>query len=198
MTNLAKVPSVISYSPPSAAREQQWGKSLSPNAVSMVHTKLELDVGDVAGELDLILQVLDGMKDLDFGRIMDGQQDDIPAYSYKSPEQIVGDYLTKVFQYIDREADKFSRAVRERLPTDIVVTVPSVCSYAFASNCRRSNLAQDWSYMAINATYRAVTRAGFNQTSVRKFEILWISIRREVAVLEPGIGRHGLSCNNQD
>lgn len=44
MGNHDKIPSVISYSPSSHVGEQQWGASLSPDAVTMVHTKLELDV----------------------------------------------------------------------------------------------------------------------------------------------------------
>jgi hypothetical protein len=39
-----KIPSVISYSPATEVGEQQWGLSLSPDAVAMVNTKLE--VGD--------------------------------------------------------------------------------------------------------------------------------------------------------
>ncbi|KAF2249310.1 hypothetical protein BU26DRAFT_519428 [Trematosphaeria pertusa] len=149
MENHDKVPSVVSYSRPSTAREQQWGSSLSPNAVTMVHTKLELDLESVAGELDLTLQVLDGMKNLNFLRIMGDQEGDgIPAYSHKSPEEIVQDYLSRVFQYLGKVVEGFSTVLRVRIPTDIVVTVPT-----------------GWSYMAMNSTYRALSKAGFSRTS---------------------------------
>jgi len=69
MANHERVPSVISYSPPSHAQEQQWGADLSPNAVAMVHTKLALDIGDTSEELDLILDALDGMKNLQFQNV---------------------------------------------------------------------------------------------------------------------------------
>lgn len=135
MENHDKVPSVVSYSRPSTAREQQWGSSLSPNAVTMVHTKLELDLESVAGELDLTLQVLDGMKNLNFLRIMGDQEGDgIPAYSHKSPEEIVQDYLSRVFQYLGKVVEGFSTVLRVRIPTDIVVTVPTVCYCIFESS----------------------------------------------------------------
>jgi hypothetical protein len=69
MDNHNKVPSVISHSEPSEAKEQQWGSSPSPYAITMVHTKLELDVHDVSEELNLILQSFDGMKNLHFQHI---------------------------------------------------------------------------------------------------------------------------------
>jgi hypothetical protein len=97
MNNDVKIPSVISYSPRTESRERQFGADLSPDGIAFVHTKLELDVQDTRlGELDLILQVLDGMKDLNFNNIkaMRG----LPAYTWKQPEDIVTDYLTKAFE----------------------------------------------------------------------------------------------------
>jgi hypothetical protein len=103
MLNADKVPSVISYSRPSEAMEQQWGSNLSENAVSMVHTKLELGVQDVLGELDMTLQVLDGMKNL---------------------------YLTKIFkrfyEAVEDSVEDFTAAFKRNTATDLVVTVPTV------------------------------------------------------------------------
>ena len=129
MTNTGKVPSVISYSRPSEAMEQQWGGDLSPNAVSMVHTKLELGMQDVLGELDMTIQVLDGMKNLSFMDMMAATNEhDRPAYSEKAPEEIVSDYLTKVYGVLDDVVDeKFTDAFRKLTATDLVVTVPTVC-----------------------------------------------------------------------
>ena len=74
MGNHDKIPSVYSYSPGSQAGEQQWGASLSPEAVAMVNTKLELDVQDnKSDELELILQALDGMHNLDFQHVKASQ-----------------------------------------------------------------------------------------------------------------------------
>jgi hypothetical protein len=129
MLNQGKVPSVISYSRPSAEMEQQWGSDLSPNAVSMVHTKLELGLQDVMGELDMTLQVLDGMKDLSFADMMAANENNSrPAYSHKAPEEIVTDYLTKVFKRLDEAVDEFTDAFRRHTTTDLVVTVPTVCA----------------------------------------------------------------------
>lgn len=76
------------------------------------------------GELDLTIQVLDGMKNLDFSRMMVAKG--IPAYSHKSPEEIVTDYLEKIFQYLDQTVNKFTKAFRNNTTTDIVVTIPTV------------------------------------------------------------------------
>ncbi|KAH7085513.1 hypothetical protein BKA63DRAFT_598156 [Paraphoma chrysanthemicola] len=160
MLNQGKVPSVISYSPPSEAREQQWGSSLSPDAVSMVHTKLELGMQDVLGELDMTLQVLDGMKNLSFADMMVANGNlDRPAYSHKAPEEIVTDYLTKVFERLDEAVEEFTDAFRRHTATDLVVTVPT-----------------DWSYMAMNSTYRALSKAGFNRANFPRLqEVMFIT-----------------------
>ena len=124
MGNLDKVPSVISYSNPGPKQEQQWGRSLGPNAITMVHTKLELDVHNVLEELDLIIQSLDGMDNLNFMHIKTSGNS--PAYTYKTPEEIVTDYMTKVFQHLEDDVAKFSMEFREQTPTDLVITVPTV------------------------------------------------------------------------
>ena len=125
MGNTDKVPSVISYSPHTDEGEQQWGSSLSPDAVAMVNSKLELDVQDnKSDELDLILQVLDGMNDLNFVHVKASKG--YPDYTWKVPEIIVTDYLAKVFQYVEQRISQFAAEMRTRLPVDIVLTVPVV------------------------------------------------------------------------
>jgi hypothetical protein len=128
MGNLDKVPSVISYSPSSGAQERQWGASLSPEAVAMVHTKLQLEVHNTLEELDLILQALDGMGDLDFQHVQ--KAGGLPSYTWKGPEMIVEDYLTKVFDAFlpaIEEMAGLTEEVRAQMLTDIVVTIPAVC-----------------------------------------------------------------------
>lgn len=121
----SKVPSVYSYSPPSEAGEQQWGSSLSPKAVAMVNTKLELDVQEnKLDELELILQVLDGTKNLDISEIKKSQG--YPEYTWKSPEEIVTDYLTKIFQYLNQRFEVFGDRLRSTMLVDVVITVPVV------------------------------------------------------------------------
>ena len=130
MGNHQKIPSVISYSLKTANREQQWGTDLSPQAIAMVHTKLQLDVDDVSAELDLILQALDGMHNLDFRYIRDAGS--APKYPRKGPEEIVEDYLTRVFDYLLQAVGSFTQELRDRIPVDIVVTVPAVCNDFFS------------------------------------------------------------------
>ena len=126
MGNHEKIPSVISYSLATHNREKQWGKDLSPQAVAMVHTKLQLDVADTASELELISQALDGMRNLDFQYIKASGGN--PKYPSKGPEQIVEDYLTKVFEYLLEAVDKFTEEYLRVTPVDIVATIPAVCS----------------------------------------------------------------------
>jgi len=125
MGNSPKIPSVISYSAPTKAGEQQWGKSLSPNAVTMINTKLELDVlPNKSDELELILQCLDGVENLSFNHIKKAKG--FPQYTAKDPEQIVTDYLHEIYQHVDKLVDEFSEAVRSRIPVTIAITVPVV------------------------------------------------------------------------
>ncbi len=132
-----KIPSVISYSLKSQNREQQWGTDLSPQAIAMVHTKLQLDVDDTAAELNLILQALDGMHNLNFQYIK--ESGGAPKYTRKGPEQIVEDYLTKVFNYLLQAVESFTEELRSSIPVDIVATIPAVrscsISLSYYSDC---------------------------------------------------------------
>jgi hypothetical protein len=113
---------VISYP------EQEWGDNVGANSIVMVHTKLELDVGEVHDELDLLLQTLDGMENLSFRHLKATETaGGRPAYTQKSSEEIVTDYLSKILQCIVPQIDaKITAELRRIIPTDIVVTVPTV------------------------------------------------------------------------
>jgi hypothetical protein len=104
--------------------EQQWGSDLSEDAVAMIHTKLELDTVTVAGELELLIQALDGMNNLSFQNLR--QAGVLPAYTDESAEQVVTRYLSKVFLHLSAVIRNFSEELRKRVPVDIVVTVPTV------------------------------------------------------------------------
>jgi molecular chaperone DnaK (HSP70) len=124
MDNYEKVPSVISYSPSTHAQEQQWGASLSDDAIAMINTKLELDLQDnKSEELNLILQTLDGMDNLKFEHVKTSKG--YPEYTWKGPEDIVADYLTKIFHAF-MPAMNFPAEYLARIPVDIVITVPVV------------------------------------------------------------------------
>jgi hypothetical protein len=126
MGNLNKVPSVISYSM-IENDEQQWGADLSRHAIAMVHTKLQLDVDSTSNELDLVLQALEGMHNLHFQYIENTEG--IPRYTVKAPEQIVEDYLERVFEYLMNSVQGLTTALIRRTPVDLVVTVPAVSSH---------------------------------------------------------------------
>jgi hypothetical protein len=122
MENHDKIPSVISYSPGS---EQEWGASVNPKSVAMVHTKLQLEVSETSEELDFVLQALEGMQDLAFQHIRNAGA--LPAYTWKGPEDIVGDYLTRMFDSLLEEDLGLTEELRVQTPVDIVVTIPAVC-----------------------------------------------------------------------
>lgn len=177
MENSDKVPSVISYTKCSH-EYQQWGKSISPNAITMVHKKLELGSQPLQGELDLVVQVLDGMRNLNFEDIvLADENNDVPAYACKSPEEIVTDYLTKIFGYLDETVANFGEASRRYTTTDVVVTIPTVRMFDSSQiRSRTKNAQQNWPYEALNSTYRAVTTAGFNRINFPKLnDILFVS-----------------------
>jgi hypothetical protein len=125
MTNDVRIPSVISYSRThSDTKERQFGSDLSPDAITMVNTKLELDVQESRlDELNLIIQVLDGMKDLGFDHIK--ASEGMPEYTWKSPEAVVTDYLKKAFEPF-WDATEWMAAIRNLAPVDVVITVPVV------------------------------------------------------------------------
>jgi hypothetical protein len=125
MDNHDKVPSVYSYTP-RVGTEQNWGSSLGPDAIAMIHTKLELDVQSIPDELDFILKTLAGVKNLHFEDGVMQVPDERRRYPDSSSEQIVTDYMKKVFEYLQQENVLLSQEIRENISTDIVITVPTV------------------------------------------------------------------------
>lgn len=132
MPNQDKVPSRISYSPRTGANEANWGSDMSPDAVTMIHTKLELDVRSPSDELASIIRALDGTQNLSFSYIKKHKGTE-PAYSSQTAEEIVTDYLTHVFEYLIAEVNEFSETLRQRIATDIIFTVPTVFSVHLSS-----------------------------------------------------------------
>lgn len=122
--NHDKVKSVISYSDRSEENENNWGDNVAPDAVVMKHLKLKLDVQAVSEELNFLTQALDGTNDLNFQHIRNAKN--LPEYTSKSSEVIVKDYLTKVFEHVLDVVDTFSKELRDRIDTDIVITIPVV------------------------------------------------------------------------
>lgn len=127
MSNTPKVPSAYSYTP-STTGEEQWGGSMSLDAAVMVHTKLDLDEqARKSDELENILQNLDGMNDLSFDHIE--RRDGNPAFSPRKPDDIVKDYLDKIFERVIKVLETDTRVKiedddRRKTPVDIVFTMP--------------------------------------------------------------------------
>ncbi|KAL5328743.1 hypothetical protein ACEPPN_002247 [Leptodophora sp. 'Broadleaf-Isolate-01'] len=145
MCNNHKIPSVISYS---AARtkehERQWGSDLSPQAIAMLHTKLQLEVYHTTAELGFISNALDLLGNINFQYIKDSGN--APNYLDKEPEQIIQDYLTKVVEHLFQDVRYFTPALIALMPVDIVATVPA-----------------EWDYRAKNSIFRALTKAGLSR-----------------------------------
>lgn len=159
MTNDVKIPSVISYSPP-IRDQRQFGADLSSDAVAMVNTKLELDVqGTRSEELDLIIQVLDGMKGLSFEHIK--QSKSMPEYTWKTPEDVVTDYLTKAFEAF-WEATEYMTEMRSIAPIDIVITIPVVSLLLEETVVRLMRSRTGHTGHAIRLSRRFATQASTN------------------------------------
>jgi hypothetical protein len=125
MDNSDKIPSVISYSNKTKeGQEANWGSNLAPGAIAMKHMKLRLDAQSVSAEIDFLLQLLDGTRNLEFENIRHSRG--MPDYTDKAPEDIVLDYLTKVFEHVLHLVDGWTKHVKESIPTDIVITIPVV------------------------------------------------------------------------
>lgn len=125
MNSREKIPSVLSYSL-SSNGERQYGADVSDESVTMMNFKLELEVQDKRyDELELTLQALEGACNLSFKHIK--QSNSNPEYSYKAPEDIVTDYLTKVCERAWEIIEPTYLYSTRKPPVDIVVTVPVVC-----------------------------------------------------------------------
>lgn len=123
MNNTQKVPSRISYSP-AREGEKQWGKDMSTDAIVILHTKLELDEQpDKEDELDSLLYTLEGMKNLNFEDIQKAGPN--PAFPVQNPEDIVTDYMAKVYERVNLTLD-FLKNLRDTIPVDIVFSLPLV------------------------------------------------------------------------
>ena len=117
--NEEKIRSVISYT-----RGIQWGGKLEPGSIAMVHTKLQLQLRSTSHELDYCCQALEGMNNLDFRSLKSAGS--LPPYTWKSPETIVEDFLSKMFESLKSVHGVFNSEVLEDTPVDIVATIPAV------------------------------------------------------------------------
>jgi hypothetical protein len=122
--NEEKVPSAYSYTKPKS-KEEQWGTSFSEDAEIMVYTKLELDAQEsILDELDMILDNLDGMRDLRSEYVVSTQGN--PDFTPKKPELVVLDYMKKIFERVRIYLGQYDQGLLLSLPVDIVITHPVV------------------------------------------------------------------------
>jgi hypothetical protein len=179
-TNQPKVPSVISFSPPSELGEGQWGFNLSPNSVSIAHTKLALDVQHVGDELDWTIQGLDGMKNLRTQDVI--AMGSRPEFTYMAADQIVQFYLEKVFEHVLENHPRIKTLLDEFL-VDIVITVPTVKQRSLVLEYTANFKSQEWSDAAKNSTFRAVTGAGFNRDTFERLNHVMFITESEAAAI---------------
>lgn len=134
-----KVPSEISYSLAPGA-ERQWGYDISPGGRKMVWTKLELEQQERPDELRMILDALDGMRNLSFEDTI--QREELPSYPGKDPVDIVADYLTYIREHLVEELlQTYGAEFLSSLPVDLVVSVPAVSK----------SFCQQWGFVLICA-----------------------------------------------
>lgn len=145
-----KIPSATAYSLSTQAIQKQWESNASPDVVTFVHTKLELEVQDTLSELEMTLQMLDGLQDLNFADSITGNHsDNRQTYAHKSPEDIVTDFLTRVYRRVTHVIEEFLAFSRGQNPISFIITVP-----------------KDWSITPINSLFRAISKAGVNKTNL--------------------------------
>jgi hypothetical protein len=90
-----------------------------------VWTKLELDQQERPDELQLILDALNGMKNLDFEEIK--KRNGLPSYPGKDPVDMVAEYLSEVRKYVMKHPPgDINETFLSTVPIDLVVTVPAV------------------------------------------------------------------------
>jgi len=160
-----KVPSEISYSLAPGA-ERQWGYDISPGGRKMVWTKLELEQQERPDELRMILDALDGMRNLSFEDTI--QREELPSYPGKDPVDIVADYLTYIREHLVEELlQTYGAEFLSSLPVDLVVSVPAI-----------------WSDLAKNRTFHAIHQAGFTTSPhFRNFREMIMVSEPEAAAL---------------
>jgi molecular chaperone DnaK (HSP70) len=130
----------------------------------MVHTKLQLDIGNTSNELDLALQALEGMDNLHYRHIKNSEVE--PSYPIQSPEEIVQDYLHFVFEYLLSSVEQFTKQFLRHTSVDIVVTIPA-----------------EYGYRAKNSTFRALTQAGFNSDTFKELKSMMLVSEPEAAAI---------------
>lgn len=181
MSNLEKVPSVISYSH-SKQGQAQWGTDISKGAVTMVNQKLELELQDSKlDELDLTLYVLKGTDYLSFENVREAGP--FPEFTFKTPEEVVTDYLKHLFKCA-RDAINEEQISRTNTAIDMVVTVPVVSLLQHSATCLCTlNVLQPWTYHGFNSIFKAISKAGFNTTNLPTLKDIMMVSEPEAAAL---------------
>lgn len=118
---------MLSYGIPG---QPQWGTDVSKDAVTMINTKLDLGPRESRlDELESTWHLLEGTKGLSFAHVQECGPE--PAFTHKSPTQIVTDYLTKIRECACRSENiDLKHLSTTKTPVDIVVTVPVVSNSA--------------------------------------------------------------------
>ncbi len=122
-----KVPSAISYSPPSQGCKQ-WGNSIDQDSRVLQWTKLELPPREPLAELTALLETLNGLELVQLLRNNDNAAVDldIPRHITKSPFDIVKDFLSRIAREFFLYMRGKSESVLRNVPLDIVLTHPAV------------------------------------------------------------------------
>ena len=155
---------MISYSPSPFRNGYQWGSNLSPDAVAIANTKLDLETRSVSEDMNINPQNSQEVNNRDSGchNVDQGRPE---RYFWKSPVEIVTDFLTKVFEVLTgnlfREED-----LLKVIPVDFVITVPG-----------------NWSYGALDSLFQAVDTAfKLKQTFPALCDILAVSETEAAAI----------------
>src|SRR5436305_12934502 len=104
----------------------------------------------------------------------------LPSYPAKDPVDIVAEYLTYVREHLmENLVQDYSAHYISTVPIDIVFTVPAVSGSSPPGIGSYLILAlKVWSDLAKNRTFRAISKAGFDESNFKR-------LRKVIMVSEP-------------
>lgn len=123
------MPSVLPYTSPGPSGQRQWGASFGEDVVMATNTKLELDFTSWKVQL---LGAISKLPDGTHNRILEIiVRSKVIEHPRRSPEYIVTEYLTHVFQHCIEMINFIGPRLRPHILADLVIPVPAVSSISF-------------------------------------------------------------------
>jgi len=121
----SKVPSIISYSP-SLQRCKQWGYSVDDDSTVLRWTKLELKPRSTIKELNVLRELLKGLKLVQELQEEDDLENGMPMHVTKNARGVIRDFIGHIGRYWRETMISNGKFVLDEVSLDIVITHPAV------------------------------------------------------------------------